>query len=267
MTEELKAYMQSHLKAVQKKELDILCEVRDICNRNNIEYWLDGGTCLGAVRHGGFIPWDDDIDICIREDDTDRFIDVMQRELPAHLFLQTSKTDPSHHSTIMKIRDNNSLMVEFGDDFHRDYHKGIYIDVFPMTDYPNVSKAFCHTVTAGYCKANSVLNKQHLYSWRSTVELIWFGMKRGIMKLAWSLANAVCGKGTYYATLLANNGLGFMHRKDGVFPLKPMMFEGETFLGPANPDQYLTEQYGDYMQMPPEDKREVHAAFYIEKLT
>lgn len=266
MTEEQKQYMSQHLKAVQKKELGILCEVRNICNRNSIEYWLDGGTCLGAVRHGGFIPWDDDIDICIREDDTKRFIEVMKRELPSHLFLQTSETDPMFHSTIMKIRDNNSFFVEYGDDFQRDYHKGIYIDVFPMTDYPDVSKSFCHTVTAGYCKANSILNKQHMYSWRSVTELFWFGTKRMIMKILWNIANAICKKGTYYATLLPNNGLGFMHRKDNVFPLKPLEFEGETFLGPANPDSYLTEQYGDYMQLPPENKREVHATFYIEKL-
>lgn len=266
MTEEQKKYVKQHLKAVQKKELDILCEVRDICNRNNIEYWLDGGTFLGAVRHGGFIPWDDDIDICIREEDTKRFMEVMQRELPNNLFLQTSETDPSYQSTIMKIRENNSFLVEFCDDFNRDYHKGIYIDVFPMTDYPNVSKTFCHAVTAGYCKANSILNKQHLYSWRSVAELFWFGAKRALMRILWGMANTFCKKGTYYATLLQNNGLGFMHRKDAIFPLKPIQFEGETFLSPASPDIYLTEQYGDYMQLPPEDKRQVHATFYMEKL-
>lgn len=266
MTKEQKAYLQRNLRSVQQKELDILCIVRDICNNSGIEYWLDGGTLLGAVRHKGFIPWDDDVDICIRQTDTERFIEVMQKELPEHLFLQTSDTDADYSSSIMKIRDNNSLFVEFGDDFTRSYHKGIYIDVFPMTDYPNVSMGFCHWVTGGYCKANTILHKQHLYSMRSAAELFWFGMKRACTSMLWKIANIFCSKGSYYATLIENNGLGFMHRKDAVFPLNTISFEGREFSCPADPDRYLTEQYGDYMKLPPEDKRDVHAIFYVPEL-
>lgn len=266
MTTELKQYMQKNLRAVQMKELSILCTVTDICKRNGIEYWLDGGTLLGAKRHGGFIPWDDDVDICIRDTDTERFKKIMLSELPKDLFLQTPGTDPSYNSTIMKIRDNNSLLVEFGDDFTRDYHKGIYIDVFPMTDYPSVSKSFCKKIAGGYCKANSILHKQHLYSWRSVAELIWFGAKRACTRALWWMAEKTCMKGEYFATLLCNNGLGFMHKKDAVFPLSTIEFEGITFCCPANTDIYLTEQYGDYMQLPPEDKRGIHASFYLDKL-
>lgn len=266
MTKEQKAYMQRNLRSVQQKELDILCTVSDICDRNNIEYWLDGGTLLGAARHKGFIPWDDDVDICIRQTDTERFIGIMKRELPEHLFLQTSDTDADYSSSIMKIRDNKSLFVEFGDDFTRSYHKGIYIDVFPMTDYPSVSKGFCHWVTGGYCKANTILHKQHLYSMRSAAELFWFGTKRFCTSVLWKIANIFCGKGKYYATLIENNGLGFMHRKDAVFPLSTISFEGKEFKCPADPDTYLTEQYGDYMKLPPEDKRDIHAIFYVPEL-
>ena len=266
MTEEQKAYLQRNLHNVQEKELNILCIVTDICNRNGIEYWLDGGTLLGAVRHKGFIPWDDDIDICIKDTDTKRFIEIMQRELPENLFLQTSETDAYYNLSIMKIRDNNSLFIEFGDDFTRPYHKGIFIDVFPMIDYPDVSKKFCHWVTGGYCKSNTILHKHHLYSIRSVAELFWFGMKRACTSLLWRIANIFCKKGTYYATLIENNGLGFMHRKDAVFPLSTISFEGKEFSCPNNPDIYLTEQYGNYMQLPPEDKRDVHAIFYVPEL-
>lgn len=266
MTTELKQYMQKNLRAVQLKELSILCTVTDICKRNGIEYWLDGGTMLGAVRHGGFIPWDDDVDICIRATDTERFVEVMSRKLPSNLLLQTKENAPAHLSTYMKVRDKNSFFVEFCDDFHQDYNKGIYIDVFPMTDYPDISRKMCRFITKGFCKANGILHKQHLYSWRSIAELLWFGAKRSLMRLLWNTVNVVCGKGTYYATLIENNGLGFMHRKDNIFPLGTIEFEGKTFSCPNNPDAYLTEQYGDYMQLPPEDKRQIHAVFYKEKL-
>ena len=85
----LETYRQKKIDAIQKKELAILCAIRDICDRHDIDYWLDGGTCLGAVRHQGFIPWDDDIDIAMRKEDMKRFIEVAKKELPEGMFLQT----------------------------------------------------------------------------------------------------------------------------------------------------------------------------------
>lgn len=267
MNRNLELYMQEHLAAIQKKELSILCVIHDICERNNIDYWLDGGTCLGAVRHGGFIPWDDDIDIGIRQEDTNRFKEAMMRELPEWLFLQTKDTDPTYTTPIIKVRDRNSLLLEFDDDLTRPYQKGVYVDIFPMLPYPTAPHTLCKTLLKGYCKSNSILHKRHPYSWRAFAELLWFGTKRAIYLSMWNTLNLVCRKDKYYGSIPENNGYGtMMHRNEYVFPVKPIQFEGETFLGPANPDAYLKEQYGDYMQLPPEDKRKGHAAFYIEKL-
>ena len=87
--DKLEQYKQAHLRECQLKQLAILEVIDHVCKANGIEYWLDGGTLLGAVRHGGFIPWDDDIDIAMRKDDLERFIEVAQKQLPEHLFLQT----------------------------------------------------------------------------------------------------------------------------------------------------------------------------------
>ena len=120
------------LREVQLRMLDILLEVKRLCNKHDIRYWLDFGTLLGAVRHAGFIPWDDDLDVCVLEDDFERFLRVCSEELPDWLVLQTEKTekDSGMGAGLVKIRDKNSLYIHDFDSFRSDYSKGIFIDVF-----------------------------------------------------------------------------------------------------------------------------------------
>ena len=266
MTDELNHYLQRHRRAIQFKQLGILKAIDAVCARNHIDYWLDGGTILGAVRHGGFIPWDDDIDIAMRLEDLPRFVEAARRELPDHLYIQTPSTDPSVRLPIYKVRDRNSFLVEAADDFARPYGKGLYVDIFPMMPYPSVSKKFVRRVTRGYCRANAILCSQHYYSWRSVAELFYFGLKRAWCRLQWNVACLFRMKGEYTSNTLNNNGYGIMHRTDSIFPTRRIQFEDAEFSAPANPDAYLTELYRNYMQLPPEDKRSGHAVFYSETL-
>ena len=263
---DLKAYLDAHRRAVQLKQLDILKQIDAICRRNKIDYWLDGGTILGAVRHGGFIPWDDDIDIAMPLDQLPRFIEAARRELPDHLYIQTPATDPNVRMPIYKVRDKDSFLVEAGDDFARAYGKGLYVDIFPMMLYPSCSRAFIKRVTKGYCRANAILNSQHYYSLRSFVEFFYFGLKRAWCKGQWNVACLFKSKGEYTSNTLNNNGYGIMHRTDSIFPTSRIQFEDAEFNAPANPDAYLTDLYRNYMQLPPEDKRGGHAVFYMEEL-
>ncbi len=265
--ERLAAYMARHRRSVQLKELAILREIDAICRRHGIAYWLDGGTLLGAVRHKGFIPWDDDIDIAMRRADALRFVEVARTELPPHLFMQTPQTDPSVKFPILKVRDLDSLIVEPGDDFRLPYAKGLYVDIFPMVDYPSVSPRFVRRAARGYCRANAILHERHTYSWRSVAELFYFGTKRAVCRLLWAAACHLARRGEYLSNTLDNNGYGIMHRTDSVFPLGTAEFEGGCFSAPANPDAYLRDLYGDYMALPPEEKRHGHAAFYRATLS
>lgn len=111
----LEQFKQQQLRTCQLKQLGILEEIDRICRKHNISYWLDGGSLLGAVRHGGFIPWDDDIDIAMPQDDARRFAEVAPKELPSTLRLQTPDTENTREP-IMKVRDLNSFYVEGNED-------------------------------------------------------------------------------------------------------------------------------------------------------
>lgn len=261
----LQSYMQRHLRAIQLKELAILKEIHQVCVAHHIDYWLDGGTILGAVRHGGFIPWDDDIDIAMRKEDIPRFVAAAKADLPEWLQVQTPETDPSRLPMI-KVRDRDSFLVEADDDFHQSYPKGIFVDIFPFEPYPKASKAFCKRVLKGYNKANSILHAKHYYSWRSVAELFWFGTKRAWCRILWTVACFLLSKKEHIGNVITTNGYGIMHRNIDIFPISTIQFEGETFMAPARPHDYLTNIFSDYMTLPPEDQRKGHAVFYAEKL-
>ena len=262
----LERHKAAHLRALQLKQLPILKEIDALCRRHNIPYWLDGGTLLGAVRHGGFIPWDDDIDIAMRLSDLPRFVEVAKAELPPHLLMQTPATDPEVRMPIYKVRDRNSFLVEGADDFSRSYCKGVYVDIFPMIDYPSLPKGFVKCVALGYCRANAILKSQHYYSLRSFAEFFYFGAKRALCRLLWNVAGLFAKRGEYISNTLNNNGYGIMHRADSIFPLGSIEFEGCKFSAPASPQVYLSDLYRNFMQLPPEDKRKGHAVFFCEEI-
>ena len=263
----LEEYNRQNLRACQLKQLEILGVIDSLCRRHSIGYWLDGGTLLGAVRHGGFIPWDDDIDIAMRTEDMVRFKDAARRELPEGLFLQTPETDPEVELPIAKVRDLNSFYVEAGDNFAVGYQKGLYVDIFPFENYPTVSRGFGRRITKGISKSGSILHKAHHYSLRAAAELFWFGGKLGLFRALWAAARAGRPRDTFIGNIPENNGYGVMHRQDSVFPLGEIEFEGRRFMAPANPDAYLRDLYGDYMQVPPPEKRIFHSIFIMPRLT
>lgn len=127
----------SLLRRHQLRMLEILKEIDRICQKHRIDYWLSSGTLLGAVRHGGFIPWDDDLDIEMERKDYLRLLQLLPEELNDAYLLQTHGTDPGFISTYAKIRDKYSAITEHEEDINYRY-KGIFIDIFQMevTSYP-----------------------------------------------------------------------------------------------------------------------------------
>jgi len=120
--------MVQHL--VRQKQIDILDIVVAICEKYGLKYWLDGGTLLGAIRHQGFIPWDDDIDIGLMREDYETLVTLLPQELPSNMVMQTRRTDKYYKLAYMKVRDKNSIIED------RYTYNGIFIDIFPFDMVP-----------------------------------------------------------------------------------------------------------------------------------
>lgn len=262
----LEQYKNENLRRVQLKMLDMLQQIADICDRHDIPYWLDGGTLLGAARHQGFIPWDDDIDISMRQADLKRFLEIAPNELPPHLILQTAETEPGVKMNTYKVRDLNSFFAD-ADDFNRaPYQRGLFIDIAPFIPYPSHFRHLGQKVARSLCIMDFKLHSPHYYNLRSAAELIYFGVKRCIFRLVWKALRPFARDGKYTCSIPNYNWYGALYRTDDIFPLGTIEFEGRTFKAPCHVDAYLQCIYHDWQQLPPPEKRVVHSLFFLPEL-
>ena len=244
----------STLRKHQMKMVEILCVIDKICKKHKINYWLSSGTLLGAVRHHGFIPWDDDLDIEMLAEDYKRFLSVIQSELPNDLVLQPYKTDPNYVAPYVKIRDTKSCLYETSNKDCNYMYRGIYIDVF----YIEPSTRFLIRVAM---KLHGYLYKLSYRPCRKGSFL--FYSKRLILVLLQNCVYPlfrVVSKFLHCKKLYQCLGAGFLgeRNKKDLFPLSAVSFEGKTFPAPHDPDAYLTRLYGNYMQLPDLSRIEVH---------
>ncbi len=132
-------YVSAEMKKIWKVELDLLREFLDFCQRNGLKCWADGGTLLGAVRHQGFIPWDDDIDLCMLREDYDRMNRIGNSDFHAPYFLQTAYTDVDYFRGHAQFRNSNTTGIRPSDSF-QPFNQGIFIDIFVLDGVPEDSE-------------------------------------------------------------------------------------------------------------------------------
>ena len=253
---------------LQRTEKEIFEAFIEVCEKLNIKYYLLAGTLLGAVRHQGFIPWDDDIDVGIMREDYELFLKEAGKLLPEHLFLQTYKTDEEYPRVFAKIRNSNSTFIETAVKDNKMNH-GLYIDVFPL-DRCDPQKRY----SFGF------RTKEKIYSMRSSslMKNYKLDLRRRLIRVLCMLvcpsANKALRKMEALYTSMPDGGcvvnFSGIYGEREVMPLDwygegaMLSFEGLTVTAPKEYEKWLTQVYGDYMSLPPVEKRVTH--HFTEKI-
>ncbi len=260
------------LKEVQTVELDLLLKFDSICKDNGWRYSLGGGTLLGAIRHKGFIPWDDDIDVMMPRPDYDAFIEYCKEE-DCGFNLITYDTVIGYNGLMAKIWDPSTIIIDHV--MNMTFETGVNIDVFPIDGLGNSEKEAIRVFkkTAWNRELlNAVLWKRYFRSKTHSIlvepiRLVLFAISRFInpKKLLKkvdkeNLKHSFDDSG-YAGCVCGSYREREIMRKDTFENYCELEFEGKKLNAIVNYDEYLTKHYGDYMKLPPKDKQETHHTY------
>lgn len=256
------------LQDAQELTMTILRDFDEICKKNNLEYWVDYGTLLGTIRHKGFIPWDDDIDVGMLREDYNKFIKIASEELPDDLLLQNIESDEHVEYQWAKIRHKYSLILE--EDSPK-YQSGMFIDVFPFDFYDSEVDIRDFRERKKYIKNYKAIYNANLKFEKS--------FKKNIKRLGCKiLKNTILRKNLRDLIIEEKEKIDIKRNKkkfiglgrevfydlklidyEMMFPLKRAKFGNIEVNIPREYDKYLEQTYGsDYMEIPKEKDRYAH---------
>ena len=252
------------LRQCQLVQLHLLYVFDRVCRQNGLRYFLEGGTLLGSMRHGGFIPWDDDLDVGMPIEDYRRFLKLARAVLPADVTLHLPSDTPRMSIPFAKLRDVNSFYGEVRPDVSMADPSGIYIDIFPYEDMPNLPR-LCQDFLARACSC-SWMRTRFFYNkcGRGFLSGLFFSLLGGVfsclhagIRFVIMLLKFAIPSDSFY--LKFECLWQIKYPKSDMFPIAQHKFEDGEFPVPAHADAILTSQYGEWRQIPPPDKRPRHA--------
>ncbi|UJF15204.1 LicD family protein [Jeotgalibaca sp. MA1X17-3] len=254
------------IKKIQKIELEILIEFDRICRKHDIRYQLYAGTLIGAIRHKGFIPWDDDIDVSMLREDYHKFLSVVEEELSSEYFFQTHETDPNYINKFAKIRKNRTVFMEKLVE-GIDMHHGFYIDIFTFDSVKldtykgkyqiwllrTIDSFFKYRIKTRYETLEDGFEKKKATFKYHLIKILPIS-KEKVERCVLKIMTMFNDEKTEYVADLANPGEGvlekFMLRRETLEDSIDWDFEEYKFPVPRAYDEVLTRAYGDYMQPP-----------------
>ncbi len=263
----------ANIDLLHEVDLEIVKEVVKLCKDNHLTYYISGGTLLGAVRHHGFIPWDDDIDLAMPRDDYEKFLQIAPSLLPENLQIVNYKTDSKYQYYITRVKDVETKVEELriGNDYR---YTNASIDIFPLDGTPNnllVRKLYflrvmTHRALMSLCYKDSIDRNRK----RGIGEKVFLSiMEKLPIERVFNPYKEKCKidriMRKYKVEDSENIGcLMGAYRTKQIVPKrffgtgKMYPFESITLRGPEMYDEYLTQMYGDYMKLPPKELQKIH---------
>ncbi|MBR5419217.1 LicD family protein [Candidatus Saccharibacteria bacterium] len=241
-------HISTKMKKIWKIELDMLQQVIDICKKHDLKYSLAGGSLIGAVRHKGFIPWDDDIDVVMPRNDYNRFIEIAEKELKEPYFVQNYRTEPKYYRGQTQIRNSNTTAMMYIDCFYN-FNCGIFIDIFPLDNIPDdpaKKKRFMKKISfiRRFCvrPVNNPLKTAFQKIFRPSFFIKWLNRAAQQYK---NEKTKTCGA-------VSHRPDEFKYERKWIEEFIEVPFENMTVSISKYYDEWLTRQYGDYMKLPKE---------------
>ena len=247
------------LRKLQLIELDILLEIDRICKKHGIEYFLIAGTLLGAVRHKGFIPWDDDIDIAMPIDDYKKFCRVCKKEMHEPYFLQNHNTD-NYHIWYAKVRKSGTVFMEQGFE-NRKMHQGVWVDIFPIIGVRDDEK-WLRRINRTVTPFRILMKKKmEALPWKERslisklISLFPLPVVRLIVNAGYSLCFKDFRQFEKCFCIIETRTIVPSFKSEWFLSACDVEFEGHMLPAPVGWHDFLTTRYGDYMTPPPPDER------------
>lgn len=252
---------------IQEKILGVFKEISDLLETNGIPYFAIGGTCLGAVRHRGFIPWDDDLDIAIPIEYYEKFLEIARKDLPKHLRL-FSPMDGKHNPLMFsKIMDKNTTMIENRFIHWRECYEGVWIDIMPMSGVPDKGMGReMFLLKRGWIERINVRIRSAYSDWKDSIRKLLYIivyplqiLPTGYFQKIWfdTMKRYPFAESKYTGYTWEHSPL----LKKRIFPKKwfedyvYMDFEDTKIRCPIGWHEFLTQMFGDYMEYPPAEER------------
>ena len=249
----------SALRKAQLRLLDMLKYLCEASRKADVSCRLDGGNVLGAVRHGGFIPWDDDVDVVVSRSDFKKLCRYLEKHPHPQYILQTHKTDKNSFVPWGRLKDLNSEYENpypadsrEGKSFAAQKYRGLQIDIFPYEGYQ--IPALQHLAAKMACVVHFDLSVSHPLLARVTYSLL-----QHVVYPCFRLVGRLFGNPDLYMHSYGS-WFYFQFPKEVLLPHRELTFEGLTLMGPADVDRFLRIIYKDYMNLPPKEKRAVHGS-------